>query len=33
MQINDLKYYDALYHEKSFTKVAKKFKVSKSAIH
>lgn len=32
MQINDLKYYDALYHEKSFTKVAKKFKVSQPSI-
>lgn len=32
MQINDLKYYTTLYHEKNFTKVAKTFGISQPSI-
>ncbi|MFT9389257.1 MAG: LysR family transcriptional regulator [Leuconostoc sp.] len=32
MQINDLKYYTTLYHEKNFTKVAKNYGISQPSI-
>lgn len=32
MQVNDLMYYNALYREKNFTKVAKIFGISQPSI-